>query len=345
MSAESSPLPLRELDHLPAGFLDADPAALSALLGGPALIHLPGRRAPALFVSILLHGNEHTGLRAVQRLLAHAGTRALPRALSILVGNVEAARAGLRRLDGQPDWNRVWPGSAEPDGPERAFADAVVRRMRERGVFAVVDVHNNTGRNPHYGCVTRLDAHTLSLAALFARIAVHFETTPRGTLSAAFASVAPSIAIECGRSGEPANDARAAEYLEACLHLSDWPSHAPVPHDLELFRTLCTLRVRDGVDFAFAPADATLVLDADLDALNFRELAAGAPLGRVRPGAPMPLVAIDDAGRDVAPEVLALDADGVLRLARPLMPAMLTLDARVIRQDCVGYLMARLARR
>jgi hypothetical protein len=78
--------------------------------------------------------------------------------------------------------------------------------------------------------------------------------------------------------------------------------------------------------------------------MNFRELAPGARLARARPGAPMPMIAIDDDGRDVASEVLAIDADGTVRLARALMPAMLTLDARVIRQDCVGYLMERLAR-
>jgi hypothetical protein len=34
-------------------------------------------------------------------------------------------------------------------------------------------------------------------------------------------------------------------------------------------------------------------------------------------------------------------ADGLLRLRRAAMPAMLTLDARVVRQDCLCYLMER----
>ena len=343
MADDAAPVPLREFDSLPMGFLDADPGALADLLGGPSLIHLPGRRSPALFVSILLHGNEHTGLRAVQQLLSGLGDRPLPRALSILVGNVRAARAGLRRLDGQRDWNRVWPGSAEPEGPERAFADAVWRRMRERGLFAAVDVHNNTGRNPHYGCVTRTDPRTLCLAALFARTAVLFGSTPRGTLAAAFGALAPSVTVECGQSGVPANDRRAAEYLHACLHLSDWPRQPPTPQDLALFRTECAVRVRDEVDFGFAPADATLVLEPALDRLNFRELPAGTALGRVRPGTAMPVVAIDDDGDDVAPRVLAVDAGGSLRLTRGLMPAMLTLDERGIRQDCLCYLMQRVS--
>jgi hypothetical protein len=34
--------------------------------------------------------------------------------------------------------------------------------------------------------------------------------------------------------------------------------------------------------------------------------------------------------------------EGVLRTVRPFMPSMFTLDERVIRQDCLGYLMERL---
>jgi hypothetical protein len=344
---------------LPPGLLDARPDELAARLGGPVLIHLPGRRTPALFVSALLHGNEHTGLRAVQRLLrAHAG-RELPRALSVFVGNVTAAGRGVRRLDTQPDYNRVWPGTHEPDGPERRMAEAVTRAMRDRGVFAAVDVHNNTGLNPHYACVSRLDARTLHLAALFARIGVSFDTTPRGVLSAAFATFCPAVAIECGKSGVAANDARAAEYLDACLHLSALPDHPVAAHDLELFRTVCLLKVPDAVDFAFgAPADARprplaaaddaarqprLWFDPRLDHLNFRELPTGTALARDTLSGPLPLRAIDDDGRDVTDAFLARDAHGTLRLKRALMPAMLTLDARVIRQDCAGYLMERLA--
>lgn len=339
-------LPLPELDHLPDGLLESPPQALADRLGGPALIHLPGRRTLALFVSVLLHGNEHTGWRALQRLLGDARGRTLPRALSIFVGNVAAARADLRRLDDQPDWNRIWPGTDTPDGPERRMAQAVFERLRARGAFACVDVHNNTGRNPHYGCVTRLDAHTLSLAALFARVGVHFEATPRGTLTAAFAAIAPSVAIECGRSGDAAHDRHAAQYLDALLHLSEWPAHPPAPADLELYRTHCAVRVPAGVDFAFGDdGDAPLRFPPDLDTLNFRELPAGHALAHARAGLARPLAAIDDDGRDVAAEVFEVDAHGAVRLRRPMMPAMLTLDARAIRQDCVGYLMRRVATR
>ena len=60
---------LTQLDTLPAGLLEATAAQLGEVLPGPALIHLPGRRTPPLFVSVLLHGNEDTGWLAAQSVL------------------------------------------------------------------------------------------------------------------------------------------------------------------------------------------------------------------------------------------------------------------------------------
>ncbi len=98
---------LQELDALPPGLLDLEAPQLEVLLGGPTLIHLPGRRTPALFVSVLMHGNETTGWAAVRDLLRTyapgGGDGVLPRAVSLFVGNVSAAAQGVRRLDGQPD--------------------------------------------------------------------------------------------------------------------------------------------------------------------------------------------------------------------------------------------------
>ena len=130
------------LDHLPDGFLDIDARHLHKIFDGPTLIHLPGRQSPALFVSVLLHGNEVTGLLAIQKLLKYYSDRQLPRALSLLVGNVQAARVGLRRLDNQLDYNRIWRGG---DTPEHAMAQQVLDEMARRSVFASIDIHNNNG--------------------------------------------------------------------------------------------------------------------------------------------------------------------------------------------------------
>ena len=51
---------LNELDQIPPGLLDLQAHQLADVLQGPTLITLQGIREPALFVSVLLHGNETT---------------------------------------------------------------------------------------------------------------------------------------------------------------------------------------------------------------------------------------------------------------------------------------------
>lgn len=331
---------LRILHELPAGFLEARAADLHRLLDGPSLIHLPGRRPEPLFVSILLHGNEDTGLKAVQGVLARHRQKPLPRALSLFVGNVEAAREGLRRLDGQPDYNRVWPG-CEPRGlAEEALMARVVEAMRGRGVFASIDIHNNTGLNPHYACVNRLDQRFFRLATLFSRIVVYF-TRPLGVQAMAFAGLCPAVTVECGKAGEGAADDHAAAFVEAALHLDHFPRHPLARQDIDLYHTVATVKLPEAVSFGFGQAGADVVFEADLDRLNFTELKAGTGLGRVAPGRPLPLQAWDGDGLDVSGHYFEVDGERLLT-RRPVMPAMLTRDGRVIRQDCLCYLMERL---
>ena len=67
---------------------------------------------------LLLHGNEPTGLLAIQSLLQRYKDKILPRSLSIFFGNVSAASKRARRLDEQADYNRIWPGTELAECPE-----------------------------------------------------------------------------------------------------------------------------------------------------------------------------------------------------------------------------------
>ena len=330
---------LRQYDELPKGLLEAMPTQLSEVLGGPSLIHLRGRREQPLFVSVLLHGNETTGMLALQALLARYQHKVLPRALSIFIGNVEAAQDGLRRVAGQPDYNRVWPGSEHPDSPEKRLMTEVVDTMRQRQPFASVDIHNNTGINPHYACINRIEHRFMHLASLFSRTLVYF-IRPTGVQSMAFAQLCPAITVECGKVGQAAGEVHAQEFLEACLHLSQIPDHPVAAHDVDLFHTVATVRVPGVYSFGFGEQPVDICFIDDLDHLNFRELPAGTTLAQLDGVNGLPLEAIDEQGREVADTYFRVEGD-MLRTSRALMPSMFTLDERVIRQDCLGYLMER----
>jgi hypothetical protein len=331
---------LTQYDALPSGLLDLPASRLGEVLPGPTLIHLPGRRTPPLFVSVLLHGNEDTGWQAAQSVLKKYAAAELPRALSLFIGNVEAARSGLRRLDGQPDYNRVWPGSEEAQPAELAMMQQVVDEMRARGVFASIDIHNNTGLNPHYACINRLDQDFLHLATLFSRIVVYF-IRPRGVQSAAFAELCPAVTVECGKPGMPDSVEHAAAFMEAGLHLAEFPVHPVAPHDVDLFHTVATIRVPEQSSFGFNAPAADIDFVPELDHFNFRELKHGDLLGRVRQDSPARLLALDENGEDIGARLFDY-RHGEITLRQPLMPAMLTRDERVIRQDCLCYLMERI---
>jgi len=332
---------LKQYDSLPQSLLDLPAGRLHELLPGPSLIHLPGRRPEPLFVSVLLHGNEDTGWLAAQSVLKKFQSAELPRAMSLFIGNVEAARAGLRRLDHQPDYNRVWPGGEATQNAEGEVMRQVVYEMRRRGAFASIDIHNNTGLNPHYACVNRLDPHFLHLATLFSRIVVYF-IRPQGVQSAAFAELCPSVTVECGKPGTPGSVEHAAAYIEACLHLSEFPAHPVAQHDIDLFHTVATVKVPEEVSFDFGVAAADISFVPELDHYNFRELSRGELLGHLAAGSQARLSVQDEQGEDVGARLFDY-REGEITLRQVLMPAMLTRDERVIRQDCLCYLMERIS--
>jgi len=326
---------LVELEGLLDGLLELPAHRLHERLAGPTLIHLPGREPAPLLIAVLLHGNEETGWEAVRRVLTARSGSELPRALSLFIGNVAAAAERVRRLPDQADYNRIWNGGV---GAEQVMAERVVERMAARNLFASIDLHNNTGLNPHYACINRLEHPFLHLATLFSRTIVHF-VRPDTVQSMAFSRICPAVTVECGKPGQEYGIERAAAFIDAVLHLTDFPRH-PVPvHDYDLFHTVATVKVPPNITFGFDDA-SDLSFPADLDELNFTELPAGTLLAAVNhPGAA--LLTIGENGESLSEHYFEL-ADGELRTRVPVMPSMLTLDERVIRQDCLCYLMERL---
>lgn len=331
------PVTLRIVGELPEGFLNARPEDLHELLGGPTLIHLDGQVPEPLFVSILLHGNEHSGLFAVQQLLQRYRNTTLPRALSILVGNVAAVAANRRTLPGQADYNRIW---GIGDTPEHRLTHQVLEELRARRVFAAIDIHNNTGVNPHYALVCRLENAHFHLATLFGRTVV-YARKPDTTCTWAFSELCPAITLECGLSGEAHGIAHATELIEACLRLSHFPDQPVARHDMDLFHTVAIVKIPDHFSFSFTDADADIVFDATLISHNFTELPRGSRFCRIHRDSYAELEAWDEHGRNRADHYFHHDGDH-WTLRMPVMPAMLTSDSDVIRLDCLCYLMERL---
>lgn len=327
---------LRIIDSVPDGLLGLEVSELHTALSGPTLIHLRGRRTRPLFVSVLLHGNEPSGWDAMRHVLAQYRERELPRSLSLLIGNVEAARYGRRHLDHQLDFNRVWNAG---DSPEHRAMAMVVDEMRRRKVELSIDIHNNTGHNPHYGCVNSIEEPYLQLARLFSRNIVYF-LRPDSVQSMAFANLCPAVTVECGRAGSGAGAEHAAEFVHAVLNISELPHHAISARDIDVFHTVATVKVNPHCRFTFDGEDCDLSFEPGLDRLNFAEVGACTRLGTRHSAFAEPLIVTDEAGEEVTHDYFRFDADGIV-FRKQTIPAMITLDHEVIRQDCLCYLMER----
>ncbi len=332
---------LTEFDHLPPGLLERPASALHQVLQGPALIHLQGKNPQPLFVTVLQHGNEVTGWEAVQRLLkVYHPSKQLPRSLSILIGNTRAAKHRLRRLDDQLDYNRCWPGGNHDDSEIGKLFQQVTDRMRSMAPLASIDFHNNTGLNPHYAAINRIRPEFLRLASYFSSKVVYFRM-PLGTQSLSLSRYFPSTTLECGQAGEIHGTDHSLAFLQTCLQIDAIPSNPMDPDDVHLFHMVATVRMHDDVLFGFGNVPTDVAFRNNLDALNFQELRAGISLGNFNSGPAKPLMATDVDGHDVTSQYFRFDR-GQIETIRDIMPSMLTLDRRVIQQDCLCYLMERL---
>ena len=326
----------QELDALPQGLLDCSAENLLELLGGPTLIHVQGNREPALFVSVLLHGNEVSGWNGLRRLLREAPIPS--RSLSVFIGNVAAAAQGVRALPDQQDYNRIWRNAA---GAEGEMARQVAAALSQRTLLAAVDLHNNTGHNPHYSVLTDLSPNNLGFAYLFSDKVVYVQE-PDTVLAHIFQGQCPAVTLELGAVADPECDDRAYDYLQRCLELDQAP--IATLEELSLFRTQARIHIRDGVQFSFAdePQATPLVLTAGVEGVNFHELPIGSVFGNTQRAISEVLQVLDDHHQDVTDQYFTLDDQDIV-LKRAVTPAMYTMDPFVVRQDCLCYLMQRIS--
>ncbi len=329
---------LNVYNALPEGLLECEARELHTRLPGPSLLHLAGERDEPLFISVLLHGNETTSWEAIRSVLREYQGRQLPRSISLFIGNVAAAARGMRHLDGQADFNRIWKADGELE--EHVMVRQILEQMRERNVFASIDIHNNTGRNPHYACVNRLGTAYFQLATLFSRTVVYF-LKPDSVQSMAFAELCPAVTVECGKVSDRSGIDHARNFIHNALALERFADESMDVHKLNVFHTVAVVKVREDMSIGVNTSDVDLELLANVDAYNFHEIQPGTPLAHVSQERILPVYAHNELGRDVTERYFDV-RDGMLCNRVAVMPSMMTLDVDVIRKDCLCYLMERL---
>jgi hypothetical protein len=289
-------------------------------------------------VTTLLHGNEPSGLRALVEWLR--SDRVPESDVLCFLGAVEAARTppGLahRMLRGHRDLNRCFRPPF--DGIEGEVAGEALRLFREAGCESLVDLHNNTGHNPVYAVGSGVDAARVNLAAIFAERYVWTDLR-LGTVIEATEGDFPSVAIECGRAGDPAADAAALAGLESYFALPELETRKVAARTMTILSDPVRVCVRSGLRLAFGQRSVDgvdLTLTDDIDHYNFEPVLPGAPIGWLGPGGAWPLDARGADGEEVSQD-LFVSHGGRLETRRGIIPIMMTTDPVVAIADCLFY--------
>ena len=306
--------------------LECTASQLANVLNGPTLFDLAKPGKDPLFVSVLLHGNETSGWEAVRKLFSRHPELAESSSVLIFIGNVLSAQKGVRKLDGQPDYNRVWNGGVTP---EHQLAEDIITYAGSRKPWCAIDVHNNSGPNPHYSVITDLSPATLSLASSFSSLAI-LAKQPPGTLTQAFSDFCTSIAIEAGIPTDPDSSERASTLIEQLLSegkLAERPSES-----LEIFDNFIRVTVEQGAtkeDRAFPK------LNPELDKFNFKCLPAGSLVCSLENHS-LGIRANNVELQDVTDHYFLIENSEV-RLRRDVIMSMYTRDPLIAVQDCICY--------
>ena len=329
---------LKLLRQVPSPLLSIPPHSLSQVIAGPTLLHLSGKHKTPLFVSILLHGNEFSGLIAMQNVLRRYHEKPLPRDLIIFIGNPLACTQGVRHLPGQLDFNRIWRGG---DTPEHKMAQEVLQYIREQKVYAAVDIHNNTGRNPLYACINKQLVEFVRLAQIFSPKIVYF-TQPNSVFSLALAQLCPATTIECGLPGTPVGITSVVTLIETLLTPDERWRTSKLQTDC-IYHTFATLQMKPGANISFDSLnsrDQQLCLDNNFDEFNFQKLKAGTVLGQISNPPPIEIIGLDET--DIFHQLCSIE-NGLWIVKQPFIASMFTKNISTAKSDCLGYAMEEVA--
>lgn len=332
---------LHIIDEIPNSLLEVAPADLHQILPGPTLLKIPGEKEPPFFICTLLHGDEPTGFLAVQQLLNRylQQEKPLPRSIWLFLGNIAAARENVRHFHDQPDYNRIWKGG---ELPEHQLVEQLLEILQSNKPFAGVDIHNTSGRNPHYACVNKLDGPFINLGRLFSPVIVYF-TRPEEVISRALAELCPAITVESGLAGDPFGVDHVLDFLEQCLALDSIPTNANNPTQPRVYHSIARIEVPDNcrIGFGEASTETDINFVENLESMNFVEQAENTLVGWQH-NPDLKLAVVDEHGEDVSEGFISYE-NGEIRLIRSVVPSMFTTFAPNILDDCLGYLMQRYA--
>lgn len=323
------------VDKVPSEFFLIGPKSIKTIFPKPTLVHVAGESKTTIFISILLHGNETSSFRIMQAILKKCETRTPKKSILFFVGNVEAAAMGTRIAGDGIDFNRIWNRA---DG--HPVAEAVLNYVEQQKVFVSLDIHNNSGANPFYGCVNQVNLQSLFLAKKFSKYTMFF-LQPDSVLSMAMQNYCPSLTLESGLSENPLGIKKILELYEYVDAIDTIPSIDANLDEEFLYQTIARMEVSPTAKILELNAGGDLFLLDSIEGLNFSEVQVGEAIAE-QLGPDLKIRVFDEGGNDSTATYLELKS-GKIRFARNVVPSMLSRNIEIVKQDCLGYLMQKIS--
>ncbi len=307
--------------------LDLPCHRLGDVLSGPILFDFTVEGKRPFFLSTLLHGNETSGWEGFRSLVKdHLNSENTLPSCIILLGNIQAAKKRRRLLDEQPDFNRIWEGGASE---YNQWADQVIDYALKRNPWFALDIHNNTGPNPHHAVLASIDKVTLAAARLFSNKAM-FATQPHGVFTRRTATFCTSLTLEAGLPDDPNSTERARAYVDLLWQRQDVPDVDCC--DLDLYQNNVRVIVENAASIS---NEEVPIFAPKLHRFNFKTIPAGTELARLVSDKAR-LLAIDEDLKDQTDGYLAYTGEQI-QVCRDTIMSMYTDDPLIARQDCVCY--------
>ena len=304
-------------DSFDEQLLNVEAHELHRFLSGSTVFDLRQEGVKPFFVSTLLHGNETSGWDAVRRFIADHSDASFV----LFIGNVHAAAQNMRHLPHEVDFNRIWQQQ-----PWQTYLSDLLQTYKP---WCGIDIHNNSGPNPHYSVVTDVRRKTLALATLFSNKVIFTDHT-LDILAHGVSSHCPALTIETGTVDDPASERRAYAFLERLNTIGRVPD--ALQCEPETYATVGIVKVahqNGGID-------NFPVFEPSLKHKSFKTLPAGSPFINCLP-TDWQVNVLDPAhDRDLTLDFLEFRDRGAI-LKRDVVMSMFTHKPLLAIQDCVCY--------
>ena len=150
----------------------------------------------------------------------------------------------------------------------------------------------------------------------------------------------PSVTLECGKVGDEFGIQLATHFVDEVINLDSIAHNNVTDRDIDLFHTLAVIKIPQSVSFSFDSSAADIQFIQGIESLNFEEIPPDTSIATIRAGIVSPILVLNEEGENITEQLFTIK-DNKLVNRKTLMPAMLTLEEHIIRQDCLCYVMER----